>query len=66
MYIIIRKIVKSNLDISMKRVELFQTKTLFSWNGQLYKQTDGVPMSSPHDPTLANIIMTEFEELYFC
>jgi hypothetical protein len=28
-------------------------------------QTDGVSMGSPLGPTLANIIMTEFEELIF-
>ena len=39
------------------------TKTIFSLNGQLYRQTDGVSMGSPLGPTLANIIMTEFEEL---
>ena len=39
------------------------TKTVFSLNGQLYKQIDGVSMGSPLSPTLANIIMTEFENL---
>jgi hypothetical protein len=39
------------------------TKTIFSLNGQLYRQTDGVSMGLPLGPTLANIIMTEFEEL---
>jgi hypothetical protein len=37
------------------------TKTIFSLNGVYYKQTDGVSMGSPLGPTLANIIMTEFE-----
>ena len=37
------------------------TKTIFSLNGEYYKQTDGVSMGSPLGPTLANIIMTEFE-----
>ena len=37
------------------------TKTIFSLNGHLYKQIDGVSMGSPLGPTLANIIMTEFE-----
>ncbi len=38
------------------------TKTPFSINGELYKQIDGVAMGSPLGPTLANIIMTTFEE----
>ena len=38
------------------------TKTPFSINGQLFKQTDGVAMGSPLGPTLANIIMTVFED----
>ena len=38
------------------------TKTIFSLNGHLYKQIDGVSMGSPFGPTLANIIMTEFEQ----
>ena len=39
------------------------TKTIFSLNGKLYKQIDGVSMGSPLGPTLANIIMTEFEDI---
>ena len=34
-----------------------------SLNGKLYKQIDGVSMGSPLGPTLANIIMTEFEDI---
>ena len=36
---------------------------IFSLNGKLYKQIDGVSMGSPIGPTLANIIMTEFEDI---
>ena len=39
------------------------TKTIFSLNGEYYKQTDGVSMGSPLGPTLTNIIMTEFENV---
>ena len=35
------------------------TKTVFSFNSKFYKQIDGVSMSSPLGPILANIIMTE-------
>ena len=38
------------------------TKTPFSINGELFKQIDGVAMGSPLGPTLANIIMTTFED----
>ena len=37
------------------------TKTVFSLNEEYYKQTDSVSMGSLLGPTLANIIMTEFE-----
>ena len=38
------------------------TKTPFSFNDQLYQQTDGICMGSPLGPTLADILMTTFEE----
>ena len=38
------------------------TKTPFSINGQLFKQIDGVAMGSLLGPTLANIIMTVFDD----
>ena len=37
------------------------TKTIFSCNGTLYEQLDGVPMGSLLGPVLANIILSEFE-----
>ena len=37
------------------------TKTAFSFNGQLYEQTDGVSMGGSLGPLLANIIMVELE-----
>ena len=39
------------------------TKTIFSSDGKIYKQTDGVSMGSSLGPVLANVIMTEFERL---
>ena len=39
------------------------TKTAFSFDGKIYKQTDGVLMGSSLGPVLANVIMTEFERL---
>ena len=39
------------------------TKTIFSCNGTLYEQLDGVSMSSSLGPVLANIILSEFENI---
>ena len=36
-------------------------KTAFSFNGKIYKQTDGVSMGLSLGPVLANIIMTQME-----
>jgi hypothetical protein len=38
------------------------TKTPFSVNDQLYRQIDGISMGSPLGPTLADILMTAFED----
>ena len=38
------------------------TKTAFSFDHQIYEQTDGVSMGSRLAPVLANIILTEFEK----
>ena len=38
----------------------------FSFNGEMYRQKDGVAMGSPLGPTLANIFMGYLEEKYFC
>ena len=38
------------------------TKTAFSFNNQIYEQTEGVSMGSALGPVLANIILTEFEK----
>ena len=39
------------------------TKTAFTFNNQFYEQTDGVSMGSSLGPVLANIIMTEVENV---
>ena len=39
------------------------TKTAFSFNNKLYQQKDGVSMGSSLGPVLANIIMTELEDV---
>ena len=39
------------------------TKTVFSFNNNIYKQKDGVSLGSSLGPILANIIMTELEKI---
>ena len=39
------------------------TKTIFSCNGTLYEQLDGVSMGSLLGPVLAKIILLEFEDI---
>ena len=48
---------------SMKKLLLDSCqKTIFDFNGNMYKQLDGVSMGSCLGPVLANIIMTELEK----
>ena len=55
------------IETTMKKATLKKllldtcTKTAFSFNGQLYEQTDGVSMGGSLGPLLANIIMVELE-----
>ena len=55
------------IETTMKRSTLKKlildtcTKTAFSFNDQLYEQTDGVSMGGSLGPLLANIIMVELE-----
>jgi len=49
---------------SLKKLILDTCKqTLFSLNGQLYQQIEGVSMGSSLGPVLANVIMTEMEKI---
>ena len=59
------KLISTNLSgRSLKKLLLDScTKAIFSNDGNYYKQIDGVSMGSPLVPTLANIIMTEFENI---
>ena len=45
-------------------LELCVTQTLFIFNGQVYKQIDGVSMGSPLGPVLANIFLCHPEETF--
>ena len=59
------KLVSTNLKkLTLKKLILDTcTKTAFSFNNKLYQQKDDVSMSSRLGPVLANIIMTELEEV---
>ena len=49
-------------------IELMKSATSgveFSFNNTMYKETDGVAMSSPLGPTLANIFIGFYEEKLF-
>ena len=48
-----------------KLLKLAVLDTNFLFNGQLYKQTDGVAMGSPLGPVLANIFMSHLEDKMF-
>ena len=59
------KLVSTNLKkhTSKKLILDTCTKTAFSFNNKLYQQKDGVSMGSSLGPVLANIIMTELEDV---
>ena len=60
---------KAEIETNLKKSTLKKlikdtcTKTVFSSNDQLYEQIDGVSMGSSMGPLLANIIMTELENI---
>jgi hypothetical protein len=51
------------LKQTLKKLLDLCTKTAFSFNNQLFEQTDGVSMGSALGPVLANIILSEFEKV---
>ena len=60
-----KKLININLKKrTMKRLLVDScTKTAFSFDNVLYELCDGVSMGSPLGPVLANIILTEFENV---
>ena len=55
----------ASTSVSKDLVDLLRGATkdqLFLFNGQLYKQTDGVAMGSLHGPLMANVFMCSIEE----
>ena len=44
-------------------LDLCTKKMHFSFNGKIYKQTNGVAMGSPLGPVIANIFMVHLEEM---
>lgn len=66
--LILKKVYDDNIiNIKLKRDQLKEllelcTKQLhFSFNGEMYRQADGVAMGSPLGPVIANIFMSELE-----
>ena len=47
---------------TFKRLLGFATSGIFTFNGNYYKQTDGVIMGSPLGPTLANLFLGHLEQ----
>ena len=47
----------------MKKYSWVLVQTAFSFDNVLYEQCDGVSMGSSLGPVLANIILTEFENV---
>ena len=45
-------------------LRLASTDTYFMFDGEVYRQTDGVAMGSPLGPTFANIFMCHLEKLF--
>ena len=59
------RVISTNLEKrTLKKLILdTSTKTAFSFNNKFYQQKDGVSMGSSLRPALANIIMTELEDV---
>ena len=57
------KLVKTKLkrDQLKELLELCTKRLHFSFNGEIFQQTDGVAMGSPLGPVIANIFMSELE-----
>jgi len=67
----VHELAMNNRDIlvSYDVVDLLRAATkdqLFTFNGQLYEQIDGVAMGSPLGPPLANVFMCSNEETLDC
>jgi len=45
----------------MKLLHIAINSNYFTWNGQIYKQTEGCPMGSPISPIIANLFMQKLE-----
>ena len=51
--------------LAFKRMLKLATGGLFSYNGKLYRQIDGVTMGNPVGPTLANFFLAHIENQIF-
>ena len=53
-----------NKDQSKCLLNLATKESYFLFDGKLYQQVDGVPMGSPLGPTLANIFLCHYEDIW--
>ena len=60
---LLQNILKLRKNTLKKLIKDCCKKNVFSFNGIIRKQKDGVPMGSSLVPTLANIIMMELERV---
>ena len=69
--ICVKKLFKSKKNVKGMNKKQFKTllefatkKSFFLFNGKFYVQTDGVAMGSPLGPTLANVFLCHWEEIW--
>ena len=69
--IIIQKLLSENETVHNFNKDQFKCfltlatkESYFRFNGELYQQADGVAMGSPLDPTLANIFLCHYENIW--
>lgn len=49
-------------DKFLMAISLVLSSIYFSFNGQIYKQSFGIPMGSPLSPVIADITMQDFDD----
>ena len=61
----VNNLAKSSFYKLLKMLELLtMVESFFVFNGKSYEQCDGIAMGSPLGPTLANVFMCHFENIW--